>query len=295
MLAGPRFLQHIGAMRDANRWAMCLLCLVALGCHAEAGGVDARTRLAAVLRDSLGAKHDPNVSFLVHGEHQESHLYLTFDTTLVPNVPDSLFGRRARDIAQFSMRHYEKASELDSITVAAREPMQPGAWRVVHSRAFSVASLRAPVTTTLPAASPGRSPAVAEACDAYSKIFSASATAAGISTGEVGSPRDTVLSFGDLQGERAEPACLVAWNDDSTRVAPLEDVFTRATAAGWTERDHLLSADVPDGSVLAFSRGDVACVIRGSWDGGDDSDSTYVPSPGFVISASCFANRPDRY
>jgi hypothetical protein len=112
---------------------------------------------------------------------------------------------------------------------------------------------------------------------------------------DVGAPRDTVMNFGETQREPVEPACRVAWSDHVSREAPLGDVFTRARAAGWTERDKLLMADGPDGSVLAVSRGNVACVVSGSWDGDDDSDSTYVPAPGFEITASCFVNRPDRY
>jgi hypothetical protein len=116
-----------------------------------------------------------------------------------------------------------------------------------------------------------------------------------MSTADVGAPRDTLLNFGEMQREPVEPACRVAWSDHVSREAPLGDVFTRAKAAGWTERDKLLEADGPDGSVLAFSRGDVACVVSGNWDGGDDSDSTYVSAPGFVIAASCFVNRPDQF
>lgn len=138
-------------------------------------------------------------------------------------------------------------------------------------------------------------PTMHDACDAFARIFVASATANGISTAEVGTPKDTAMAFGGMQRVPVEVACHVAWTDSVTREAPLEDVFTRARAAGWTERDHLLSADSPDGSVLAFSRGDVACLVSGSWDGGDDSDSTYLPAPGFRIEAACYANRPDQY
>jgi hypothetical protein len=139
------------------------------------------------------------------------------------------------------------------------------------------------------------SPAISEACRAFAAIFSASAAAHAMSTADVGAPRDTVMNFGETAREPVEPACLVAWSDHVSREAPLDDVFARARAAGWTERDKLLLADGPDGSVLAVSRGNVACVVSGNWDGGDDGDSTYVPSPGFVIAASCFVNRPDRY
>lgn len=36
------------------------------------------------------------------------------------------------------------------------------------------------------------------------------------------------------------------------------------------------------------ARGNVACLVRGQWDGADDSDSTYVPEPGYEIELTCF-------
>ena len=136
---------------------------------------------------------------------------------------------------------------------------------------------------------------IAAACDAFAAILAASASANGMSRTEVGAPRDTAMTFGGINREPVEPACRVAWRNENAREAPLSDVVDRAMAAGWAERGKLLLADGPDGSVEAVSRGNVACLISGSWDGGDDSDSTYVPSPGFEIAASCFVNRADRY
>jgi hypothetical protein len=140
------------------------------------------------------------------------------------------------------------------------------------------------------------SPAMmSEACHEFAAILVASAKANGKPAAEVGAPRDTAMAFGEAYHGIVEPGCRVAWRNDEAQRVPLNDVTERAMAAGWTERDKLLLADGPDGSVLAVSRGNIACVISGSWDGGDDSDSTYVPSPGFEIAASCFVNRPDRY
>ena len=102
------------------------------------------------------------------------------------------------------------------------------------------------------------------------------------------------MSFGGFETEHLEHACRVSWRHD-TGHAPLGDDFERASAAGWRERGKLLTADGPDGSIEAVSRGGVACLVSGEWDGGDDSDSTYAPAPGFTISASCYTDRPDRY
>ena len=133
-------------MQELRRRTLCVFAssLAAVACHPRAPDSDARARLAAILRDSLGGSADPNVAFITDGGHRESHLYVTFDTTIVPNVSDSLFGFRARDLARFVVRHYDKLGELDSVTVATRELIQPGAWRVLHSRAFAVAGLSGP-------------------------------------------------------------------------------------------------------------------------------------------------------
>ena len=48
---------------------------------------------------------------------------------------------RAREVARLAVRHYDHASTLDSVTVSAREPGQPGVWKVHHRRAFAVAAL----------------------------------------------------------------------------------------------------------------------------------------------------------
>lgn len=126
------------------RWpVMCLLALSfpAAGCHPRTPSSDARERLATVLRDSLGESFKPKVSFLGDGGRPESHLYVTIDTDAVPDESDSVFVRRALDLARFAVRHYERAGNLDSVTVAVEEFWQPGVWRVVHSRAFAIASL----------------------------------------------------------------------------------------------------------------------------------------------------------
>jgi hypothetical protein len=64
-------------------------------------------------------------------------------------------------------------------------------------------------------------------------------------------------------------------------------------ANGWIAADSLYSADGPDGSLEGFVKGDALCLLEGSWDGGDDSDSTYVPSPDFEVRVTCAARRAD--
>ena len=132
-------------MHEAHRLLLGAFTLVFMvpACHRNAPDGDARAQLIAVLGDSLGEGANPDVSFMRNGGRPESHLYVTFETPAIPNVSDSAFDIRARGLARFVVRHYAHAIELDSISVAAREPMRPGLWRVPHRRAFAIADLTA--------------------------------------------------------------------------------------------------------------------------------------------------------
>ncbi|MFL5613921.1 MAG: hypothetical protein ACJ796_09710 [Gemmatimonadaceae bacterium] len=134
------------------------------------------------------------------------------------------------------------------------------------------------------------------ACDTIARLFREVAKADKATSSTFTAPRDTTSTYLDRSGAvppLAEPACLVAWKDTVSRDAPLELVHNRLEQTGWTQRGNLFTADGPDSGSLAFSRGSAACIIEGLWDGDDDSDSTYVPKPGFRISATCLRDRPD--
>src|SRR5262249_1827406 len=60
------------------------------------------------------------------------------------------------------------------------------------------------------------------------------------------------------------------------------------TALGWGPLTHY-SADGPDGSAQAMRSRETVCIFRWSWDGGDDSDSTYVPSDAWDEVTHCAA------
>ncbi len=66
------------------------------------------------------------------------------------------------------------------------------------------------------------------------------------------------------------------------------DVALREQFAGlgWAE-DYEYAADGPDGSAFAFRNGPVLCVFRAHWDGGDDSDPSYVPEDRYDIEVDC--------
>jgi len=129
-------------MHEVRRlmFGACTLGLMVTACHRSAP--DARAQLIAVLGDSLGGGANPDVGFMRNDARRKSHLYVAFETPPIPSVSDSDFDLRARGVARFVVRHYAHASELDSISVAAREPMRPGLWRVHHRRAFAVADLK---------------------------------------------------------------------------------------------------------------------------------------------------------
>jgi hypothetical protein len=118
-----------------------ILCGLA-ACTPKSPEEEARNKLAAMLRDSVGRGTDPKVSFIMEGAVSGKNLYVHFDTTAFPNMPESTFVVRARDVARFSLRHYEKAQDLDSVTIASRENLQPGLARIHHQRVFSTAELR---------------------------------------------------------------------------------------------------------------------------------------------------------
>jgi len=56
--------------------------------------------------------------------------------------------------------------------------------------------------------------------------------------------------------------------------------------AGWAQMVHY-QADGPDGEAEGWRSKETTCVVRWSWDGGDDSDSTYVPSDDWDLVIGC--------
>lgn len=48
-------------------------------------------------------------------------------------------------------------------------------------------------------------------------------------------------------------------------------------------------ADGPDGSLSGYQRAQVRCTVAQSWDGGDDSDSTYLPELWYRQELTCWA------
>jgi len=73
---------------------------------------------------------------------------------------------------------------------------------------------------------------------------------------------------------------------------PSADKFREVLeAAGWAS-DPDLDADGPDGTHFAMVCREAICDVDGRWDGGDDSDSTYVRIPGITLHVMCVPRPP---
>jgi len=126
---------------------------------------------------------------------------------------------------------------------------------------------------------------VLAACDTVAAVLAhAGSTSVDRSNGTVENERMSTANLGcrlRLVGSRAqfeghEPA------DELLR--------TTLTAKGWVE-DWDYGADGPDGMAFGFRHDGVLCLFRAMWDGGDDSDPTYVPSDRYELLAGCTEGR----
>jgi hypothetical protein len=108
---------------------------------------NSRTRLASVLRASLGEAADPHVAF----GRDSTHLVVELATVAFPTVSESELSDEAKSIGGFAFKHYERANELDSVTVLYREKVRSGVWWIRHERTFAVGELRCCSAIHLPA------------------------------------------------------------------------------------------------------------------------------------------------
>jgi hypothetical protein len=73
-----------------------------------------------------------------------------------------------------------------------------------------------------------------------------------------------------------------SWKDWGKNTNPIELIRKLLSDRGWSESlEH--SADGPDGTSFSYKKNDNWCLVSGRWDGGDDSDSTYVPFDSYRI------------
>ena len=129
-----------------------------------------------------------------------------------------------------------------------------------------------------------QSPATRDACE---QIYSAVLPIPGTEVDRY------VGTFYDDYLERDLTGCMIvisgSWGELAGRSNPGDSIYELLSDQGWVQEPQY-SADGPDGTFFALSKGDIWCFIRGQWDGGDDADSTYVPSDvyQFIICCSRF-------
>jgi hypothetical protein len=128
-------------------------------------------------------------------------------------------------------------------------------------------------------------PSVRAACDL---VYRLSAPTGGVSI------KRSTGRFQDETLPRPVDGCQLSMKGSFRRAkdgAVPDRLHTKLAENGWEELlDY--SADGPDGTSFAFRRDDVACVVRGQWDGGDDSDPRASPATGIAITVICARGIP---
>lgn len=96
-------------------------------------------------------------------------------------------------------------------------------------------------------------------------------------------------SFHEDITRRDRPGCMLiisgSWAELGDGPDPANLLFDVLTAEGW--EPGIASGDSPDGTFFVLVKGDIILFVMGEWDGGDDSDSTYVPSEVYQIVVIC--------
>lgn len=82
-----------------------------------------------------------------------------------------------------------------------------------------------------------------------------------------------------------------SWKDWGKNTDPIELIRKSLSDRGWSESIEY-SADGPDGTSFSYKKNDNWCLVSGRWDGGDDSDSTYIPSDSYriIVMSGKFVN-----
>jgi hypothetical protein len=113
----------------------------------------------------------------------------------------------------------------------------------------------------------------------------------GLHNSSITAHRDTVtFDYWYAKGSARGWVFRIAVTD--TSVCPIEAIEDAVQNAGWAQA-YGYQADGPDGGEMGFVTRKFLCLIQGQWDGGDDSDTTYVPAPGCTVSATIVPRRVD--
>lgn len=76
------------------------------------------------------------------------------------------------------------------------------------------------------------------------------------------------------------------WSQLGKNPSPTDQISDLLTKEGWSQ-NYEYSADGPDGTTFSLIKDGNWCIVHGRWDGGDDSDSTYVPLDNYQVIVLC--------
>jgi ketosteroid isomerase-like protein len=157
-----------------------------------------------------------------------------------------------------------------------------GRWRVVFDKGCPPCESNEPVEPNEPAEeAPRHSSSPGPVCD---QIHQAMLAIPGTAVDR----RDG--TFYDDHLDRHLTGCKIVvagvWGELRGRANPGDSVYVLLSKQGWRQQPRY-SADGPDGTFFALSKGDLWCFVRGQWDGGDDADSLYAPSDEYQFVIYC--------
>jgi hypothetical protein len=135
-------------------------------------------------------------------------------------------------------------------------------------------------------------PSVRAACDSVARHWNVIAGATVTRSDTILGPDDVMRDLiGDSSPPIADPrsrrtACAVI-GFHPKGIDSVSNARLYWPARGWSSVWRL-AADGPDGQVQTYQRSYVRCQVEDSHDGGDDSDSTYVPNPFYRQTTLCW-------
>jgi hypothetical protein len=99
--------------------------------------------------------------------------------------------------------------------------------------------------------------------------------------------RDTLVPDPGIGTPWPRPGCLLQVTDTSGPGSGLTEQLDQwLRHQGWLSATPY-SADGTDGTVFGFVRNGQLCIVQGRWDGGDGTDSAYVPRPEYELTVGC--------
>jgi hypothetical protein len=194
--------------------------------------------------------------------------------------------------------------ELLSVLVLAACHRQPPAPTPSHGGATPRMLVYAPTTgqsasaqqsPELPESPPAPTaayPSLAAACDLVQQAMTERLQVSVARADSVGFENEFVAARRTGCGLKASGTFARARADTTTPSRDSEgDLAAVLAAAGWADIPRY-TADGPDGSIAGMRSRETVCIFTWRWDGGDDSDSTYVPSDKWDLVAHCARHEP---